>query len=179
MPVGDSDELRVTGLDPALIDRSGDPGRTKPEFHETGAPAYQFSEGKAGLQDTYVSDSDSTADFPTDEELKTLRRVPASIPWRIYTIAFVELVERMSYYGTVAVYSNFISKPRPTATGAALHPDDAEAVPGALGMGKAGCFLAHHLQRFLGSTSAPSSEPGLPDTYLGRFKTILYSGHCC
>ena len=174
MPVGDSDELRVTGLDPALIDRSGDPGRTKPEFHETGAPAYQFSEGKAGLQDTYVSDSDSTADFPTDEELKTLRRVPASIPWRIYTIAFVELVERMSYYGTVAVYSNFISKARPTPTGAALNPDDAEAVPGALGMGKQVAFSLTTFNAFWVYV-CPLFGAWIADTYLGRFKTILYS----
>jgi len=87
MPVGDSDEVRVTGLDPAFIDRSGDPERKDPAFHNTGAPAYMISEGKAGLQDSYVSDSDH--DFPTEEDLKTLRRVPAKIPWKIYTIAFV------------------------------------------------------------------------------------------
>jgi len=42
-------------------------------------------------------------DFPTDEELHTLRRVADKIPWRVYTIAFVELVERFSYYGTTVV----------------------------------------------------------------------------
>jgi len=174
MPVGDSDEVRVTGLDPALIDRSGDPQRTKPEFHNTGAPAYQFSEGKAGLQDTYISDSDSASDFPTEEELKTLRRVPASIPWRIYTIAFVELVERMSYYGTIAVYSNFISKDRPTPTGAALNPNSDEAVPGALGMGKKVAFSLTTFNSFWVYV-CPLFGAWIADTYLGRFKTILYS----
>jgi hypothetical protein len=45
---------------------------------------------------------------PTDDELKTLRRIPARIPWSIYTIAFIELCERFSYYGTTAVFTNFI-----------------------------------------------------------------------
>jgi hypothetical protein len=40
---------------------------------------------------------------PTAEELKTLRRVPDKIPWKVYTIAFVELSERLSFYGTTQV----------------------------------------------------------------------------
>jgi hypothetical protein len=42
-------------------------------------------------------------DVPNDEELHTLRRVSDKIPFKAYTIAFVELVERMSYYGTTQV----------------------------------------------------------------------------
>lgn len=59
-------------------------------------------------------------DFPTDEELVTLRRVSDKIPWKIITIAFVELCERFSYYGTTAVFTNYIQWPRPegSATGA-------------------------------------------------------------
>lgn len=41
--------------------------------------------------------------IPTKEELHTLRRVSDHIPIKAYTIAFVELVERFSYYGTVIV----------------------------------------------------------------------------
>lgn len=40
---------------------------------------------------------------PTEEELhgpNALRRVSAPIPWAVYTVAFVELCERFSYYGT-------------------------------------------------------------------------------
>lgn len=40
---------------------------------------------------------------PTEEELHgpgALRRVSAPIPWAVYTVAFVELCERFSYYGT-------------------------------------------------------------------------------
>jgi POT family proton-dependent oligopeptide transporter len=175
MPVGDSDEVAVTGLDPAFIDRSGDPERKNPAFHQTGPPAYLISEGKAGLQDTYTTAGDHVADdFPTDEELISLRRVPAPIPWRIYTIAFVELVERMSYYGTIAVYSNFISKPRPTRTGAALDPNSDEAVPGALGMGKQVAFSLTTFNAFW-VYCTPLLGAWIADTYLGRFKTIVYS----
>lgn len=41
--------------------------------------------------------------YPTDEEMTTLRRVSDNIPWAAYTVAFVELCERFSYYGTTAV----------------------------------------------------------------------------
>lgn len=40
---------------------------------------------------------------PTEDELHgptALRRVSAPIPWAVYTVAFVELCERFSYYGT-------------------------------------------------------------------------------
>lgn len=114
------------------MDRSGDPERKHPEAHTDTPPVYLHSEGKATMQDTYLEHDD----FPTEEELKTLRRIPAAVPWKIYSIAFVELVERMSYYGTTAVYSNFIAKKAMTPTGAALHPDDADAQPGGLGLGK-------------------------------------------
>ena len=47
-------------------------------------------------------DHDSCA-TPTGEELESLRRVAGSVRWTAYTIAFVELCERFSYYGTTAV----------------------------------------------------------------------------
>ena len=40
---------------------------------------------------------------PTKEDLATLRRVPGKIPWTAYAVAFIELCERFSYYGTTAV----------------------------------------------------------------------------
>ena len=77
------------------------------------------------------SDDDSIA--PTDEELHSLRRVSDKIPLKAFTIAFVELVERLSYYGTVQVFTNFIQQPNPgTATGKALDPSAPDAQPGAL-----------------------------------------------
>ncbi|KAF1934679.1 MFS peptide transporter [Clathrospora elynae] len=171
MPVGDDSVVQAVGLDPALLDPSGDPQRKHPELHTTAAPAYLYSEGKATLQEAYLGDLD---DFPTQEELATLPRVPAKIPWKIYTIAFVELVERMSYYGTTAVYSNFISKPLLTPTGAALHPNSAEANPGALGMGKQVAFSLTTFNSFWVYV-CPLFGAWIADTYLGRFNTIVYS----
>lgn len=42
-------------------------------------------------------------EYPTAEETEKLRRVCGVVPWSAYTIAFVELCERFSYYGTTAV----------------------------------------------------------------------------
>lgn len=42
-------------------------------------------------------------EIPTDEEMKTLRRVSDKLPWPTFSIAFVELCERFSYYGTIVV----------------------------------------------------------------------------
>lgn len=44
-------------------------------------------------------EADLVGETPTEEELKTLRRVSGKIPWQIFTIAFVELCERFGYYG--------------------------------------------------------------------------------
>lgn len=59
------------------------------------------------------SEAGSHDDEPTMEEMKTLRRVSGKIPWQAYTVTFVEFCERFSYYGTTAVFVNFIQQPRP------------------------------------------------------------------
>lgn len=49
---------------------------------------------------------------PTAEELSgpdALRRVSAPIPWAVYTVAFVELCERFSYYGTQVLCMDILS----------------------------------------------------------------------
>lgn len=62
-------------------------------------------EGKGTLSTIYSEDSDA----PSLEELHTLRRVRDHINWKAYTIAFVELCERFSYYGTTVVCAHFSS----------------------------------------------------------------------
>jgi len=60
----------------------------------------------APTKESLRSDSSTQNDefeIPTEEELVTLRRVSGQIPWTAYTVAFVELCERFSYYGTTAV----------------------------------------------------------------------------
>lgn len=44
-------------------------------------------------------EADLVGETPTEEELRTLRRVSGQIPWTAFTIAFVELCERFGYYG--------------------------------------------------------------------------------
>jgi POT family proton-dependent oligopeptide transporter len=98
----------------------------------------------------------------------------ASIPL-VYTIAFVELVERMSYYGTIAVFTNFIQSKNPgTLTGAAPDPNNPEAQPGALNMGQrasTGITTFNQFWIYL----MPLFGAYVADTYLGRFKTIIWA----
>jgi POT family proton-dependent oligopeptide transporter len=107
---------------------------TDPDFrHEKGSDLHAVElppvyEGKGTMTTDMVGE-----DFPTEEELHTLRRVADHIPWRVYTIAFIELCERFSYYGTTVVFTNFIQQPRDTPTGAATGP---AGQAGALGMGQ-------------------------------------------
>lgn len=80
-------------------------------------------------------DSESHYDGkPTPEELRTLPRVSGKIKWAMWTIAFVELCERFSYYGSAVLYTNFVNHPLPagSTTGADPSPD---GNPGALGLG--------------------------------------------
>lgn len=54
-------------------------------------------------QDRDASVAGMLEPFPTPEELATLRRVPNKIPIKLFTIGFVELCERFSFYGTTAM----------------------------------------------------------------------------
>jgi len=101
--------------------------------------------------------------YPTQEEARTLRRVCGKIPWVAWTIAFVELCERFSYYGTTAVFVNFIQQDLPAGS-------DTGAVgtfgqPGALGMGqRASTGLTLFNSFWAVSLSRQSAWPGLSST---------------
>lgn len=74
----------------------------------THVPEYPHEKDFAGNEVTVVGSNIEYADYvlPTDDELEgpnKLRRISAPIPWSVYTIAFVELCERFSYYGTQVV----------------------------------------------------------------------------
>lgn len=73
-------------------------------------------------------------DTPTEEDLRTLRRVSGKINWAAYTVAFAELAERFSYYGSSILYTNFVQWPLPdgSRTGAGGHNGQS----GALDMGQ-------------------------------------------
>lgn len=115
-----------------------------------------------------------TADggVPTEEELHTLRRVPDKIPLSIYTIAFIELCERFSYYGTTAVFTNFIQQPRPSATGASYDINNGQA--GALGLGQRTSFALTTFNSFWQYTM-PLFGAWIADSFLGRYHTIGYA----
>ncbi|KAJ7582545.1 POT family-domain-containing protein [Mycena floridula] len=108
-------------------------------------------------------------EFPTEEELRTLRRVKDAIPWNAYLIALVELAERFSFYGSSVVFTNYIQQSLPPGshTGAAgLHGQ-----AGALGMGqRASTGLTTFYQFWCYVT--PLLGAYIADVHLGRFNTI-------
>lgn len=69
------------------------------------------SVGAAVYNSSHGSLDNINRQAPTMEELTSLRRIPGKIPWIAFSIAFVELCERFSYYGTTIVceYYNPIS----------------------------------------------------------------------
>ncbi|QMW34520.1 hypothetical protein G4B84_009986 [Aspergillus flavus NRRL3357] len=105
---------------------------------------------------------------PTGEELESLRRVAGSVKWTAYTIAFVELCERFSYYGTTAVFVNFIQQPLPpnSSTGAG-HAGQS----GALGMGQRVSTGLTTLNVFWCYVTAIIGA-WVADEFWGRLKTI-------
>lgn len=60
-------------------------------------------QGAVGSHSDEDEDAGLNREYPTEEELHTLRRVSDDMPWRTLSIAFVELCERFSYYGTIIV----------------------------------------------------------------------------
>ncbi|KAL2178012.1 POT family-domain-containing protein [Thermothelomyces heterothallicus CBS 202.75] len=111
---------------------------------------------------------------PTEEEMQTLRRVPDKIPWNIYTIAFIELCERFSYYGTTAVFTNFIQQKRPegSSTGASYDIEHGQA--GALGRGQRTAFALTTFNSFWQYTM-PLFGAYVADSFLGRYRTIGFA----
>ncbi|KAI1371289.1 PTR2-domain-containing protein [Hypoxylon crocopeplum] len=107
--------------------------------------------------------------YPTKEELETLRRVKGPINWIIYTIAFIELCERFAYYGTTAVFNNFIAQPLPAGSTTGAGGTDLQA--GALDQGQqaaTGLILFNNFWSYL----IPLVGGWLADTYWGKYKTI-------
>ncbi|KPM39721.1 putative peptide transporter ptr2 [Neonectria ditissima] len=112
-------------------------------------------------------------DTPTEEDLHTLRRVSGVIKWSMYTIAFVELCERFSYYGSSVLYTNFIAQPLPegSTTGAPVDPSDPDAQAGALDMGSQAAQALSLFNQFFAYVM-PLVGAWIADARLGRFWTL-------
>ncbi|KAK3195915.1 hypothetical protein K4F52_000782 [Lecanicillium sp. MT-2017a] len=106
-------------------------------------------------------------EVPTEEEIRTLRRIAAPIPAKIFTIAFIELCERFSYYGCTVVFTNFIMQPLPTGSNTGASTEQ----PGALGMGQATAFSITTFNQFW-QYCMPLLGAWVADAHWGRYKTI-------
>ncbi|PYH95458.1 PTR2-domain-containing protein [Aspergillus ellipticus CBS 707.79] len=142
-----------------------------PEIEEVRATT---EKGALGSSSVAYEDDALHKTFPTPDELQTLRRVAGKVPWTAYTVAFVELCERFSYYGTTAVFVNFLQRPLPegSSTGATHGLDN--LVPGALGMGQqasTGLTLFNSFWSYI----MPLMGAYMADQYWGRFRTIMFS----
>ena len=98
---------------------------------------------------------------PTQEELKTLRKVGEPLPKAAFLVAIVELCERFTYYGASGIFQNYISRPRSGELGV-----------GALGMGHKGATgLSTFFQFWCYVT--PILGAVIADQYLGKYNTIV------
>ncbi|WVW79812.1 hypothetical protein I302_101782 [Kwoniella bestiolae CBS 10118] len=114
-------------------------------------------------------------DSPTSEEMATLRKVPATMPWVGIAMCLIEFAERASYYGSKGPFNNFINNPLPKGgNGAgAVAPGEAglNQSAGALGLGSVDASALTNLFTFLAYV-IPIWGGIVADTKWGRFKTI-------
>ena len=86
MPPGASDDIWIGAKhDPSLTLPPDMNHQLGSKAHATELPAVY--EGKGTLVSDYIDDYN----FPSEEEIRTLPRVADKIPFRVYTVAFVEL----------------------------------------------------------------------------------------
>ena len=83
---------------PQLLDVPAAPGA----INEKNEKTLVIDDQAVPLSDGSLTGPDGE-EHPTAEEVDSLRRVCGTVPWSAYTVAFVELCERFSYYGTTAV----------------------------------------------------------------------------
>ncbi|KAI1370396.1 PTR2-domain-containing protein [Hypoxylon crocopeplum] len=112
---------------------------------------------------------------PSEEERKTLRKVYDSIPIAAWSLCFVELAERASYYGVKAVFNNYLQFPLPEGgpgTGA-VDPNKPNSHAGALNMGLQAASGLGLLFTFL-AYIIPIFGAWVADTKIGRYKAIIW-----
>ncbi|KAI1932916.1 hypothetical protein LOZ58_001770 [Ophidiomyces ophidiicola] len=146
---------------------------TPPQLDEKGLSVHVG--GATGRHDSDDEGVGLRRETPTEDEMKNLRRVSDKIPWITFSVAFVELCERFSYYGTTVVFTNFIQRPLPP--GSTTGAGGTHRTPGALGLGQRASTGLTLFNQFW-SYVMPLLGAYVADQYLGRFKTIMYSIAC-
>ncbi|KAI1652276.1 PTR2-domain-containing protein [Daldinia loculata] len=112
---------------------------------------------------------------PTEEERRTLRKVNDSIPLAAWSLCFVELAERASYYGVKAVFNNYMQFPLPAGgpgTGA-IDKSKPNSHAGALNLGIQTASALGLLFTFL-AYIIPIFGAWLADVKIGRYKAIIW-----
>lgn len=99
-------------------------GGTLVSDEKPGAPAYTPDRHEFGKVD------EDGSEFPTEDEIHTLRHVPYTLHPRMWLVCVIELCERFCYYGVSGLFNNYIANPY--NGGAPYNGDD---LPGAIGRG--------------------------------------------
>jgi POT family proton-dependent oligopeptide transporter len=172
MPVDNPEIVQAAGLN----DIHADQGRRQSVTKAMDEKAVQ----------QYYNPDPEYDNIPTEAELHgptALRRVAAPIPWAVYTVAFVELCERFSYYGTQVVYSNFVNHalplPAPAGPPGSHHNTGAgggsdQGISGALGQGPETANGINTFNTFW-VYCVPLLGAYMADEHWGRYKTICVS----
>ncbi|KAK7750161.1 peptide transporter ptr2 [Diatrype stigma] len=111
---------------------------------------------------------------PTNEELKTLRRIPGSLPAVAYMICIVEFCERASFYGVQPLIGNYVNRPLPEGgNGYGAPPRGTQQTAGALNMGTITANAVTQSFSLL-AYALPLVFGYLADTMTGRFRLICW-----
>ncbi|KAH7890643.1 POT family-domain-containing protein [Phlebopus sp. FC_14] len=159
------------------LDRDITAGLAEADRHRHSYDAGLEKKGTESFDD--VDSIHAGLEFPTEEELATLRRVSDAIPWTAYMIAVVELAERFSTpqlnttpIGASAVFTNFIQQPLPPGSRTGAGGPDGQS--GALGGGQQMSTGLTTFYQFW-SYVVPIGGAYVADTYWGRYKTVCWS----
>ncbi|KAI1076247.1 POT family protein [Whalleya microplaca] len=161
------------GADPGVHNEKAQPlqGIVAEDTHSTRDAFHAES------QPDSLGETSSPADYPppTDKERDTLRKVYDSIPVAAWSLCFVELAERASYYGVKAVFNNYLQFPLPAGgpgTGA-IDPAKPNSHAGALNLGIQAASALGLLFTFLAYV-IPIFGAWIADTKIGRYQAIVW-----
>ena len=128
-------------------------------------------------------------EFPTDEEIATLRRVADKMPIGAFAIVIVELCERFAFYGTSIAaisprtitmimivglsgpFQNYLQNPLPPTSTTGAPPNGDAGTAGALNQGQTAATGLQNMFQFLAYIT-PIFGGMVADAKWGRYKTI-------